>query len=348
MPNKDSIRLPDYSHRAYVLLSHNSDVTDFYMDTIREALERAGWVCETVEYSSRDSFSPSGKSSLIVAASCVDALRFVSRGFNNIVVWCQGIVPEESFMRRRSRLRRLALSFAESYVLKKAKFVFFVSSEMKRHYEEKYGLDFEGRYSIMPCFNVELCNESFLTPGKYTNNIFVYMGSLASWQCFGDTARLFKAIEERMPDALFKVYCFDEQGAEEILKQVGVRNYWVGSVPPEQVPMELKDASFGFVIREDCAVNRVATPTKFSSYLSAGVIPIFSRCLASFREATEEMNYVLPVDAEPNIDAVVNFCSRSIKASDVLAEFESLFATYYSRRRYVESFSSSLLGALDG
>lgn len=340
-PNSNKAHLLNHPREAYVVLSQNAEVTDYYMNVIKEALERSGWTCQTVEFSSRTTFPPLRKGALIVVASCMDALRFIKRGFENVVVWCQGIVPEESFMRRHSRTRRFALSLIESYVLKKAEFVFFVSSEMKSHYEAKYGLDFEGRYGIMPCFNSELCAESVLAPGKYASKVFVYMGSLAAWQCFDDTAHLFRRIEERMPDALFKVYCFDQRGAEEKLRRAGVQNYWVGSVPPDQVPVELRDASFGFVIREDCAVNRVATPTKLSSYLSAGVIPIFSRCLTSFREATKGMKYALPVDAEPDVDAVIDFCSQPIEASEALAEFEHLFETYYSREHYVESFSSA-------
>lgn len=345
-PNSNKVRSLDLPREAYVVLSQNSEVTDNYMNVIKGALERSGWMCQTVEFSTRSAFSPLRKDALIVVASCMDALSFIKQGFKNVVVWCQGIVPEESFMRRHSRSRRLALSLMESYVLKKAKFVFFVSSEMKRHYEAKYGLDFKGRYGIMPCFNSELCAESVLAPEKYANKVFVYMGSLAAWQCFDETARLFKRIEERMPDALFKVYCFDQRGAEEKLRRAGVQNYWVGSVPPDQVSMELSGASFGFVIREDCAVNRVATPTKLSSYLSAGVIPIFSRCLTSFREATKGMKYALAVDAEPDVNAVVDFCSQPIEASEVLAEFKHLFETYYSREHYVESLSTVLVERL--
>lgn len=44
----------------------------------------------------------------------------------------------------------------------------------------------------------------------------------------------------------------------------------------------LADVKFGFVLRNDVPVNRVATPTKLSSYLSAGVIPVFSKYLKDF------------------------------------------------------------------
>lgn len=327
---------------AYVILFQNSEATDYYMGVIAEALKRSGWICQIIDSAQRSTFLPPNKESLIVTASCLDAFRFLRRGYKNVAVWCQGIVPEESFLRNRSKYRAFVLSMIEKIVLKKAKFVFLISAEMKHHFEMKYHLHLDGRCAIMPCFNTALSSEFVLTPGKYDSKIFVYMGSLAAWQCFEKTAQLFKAIEERIDGALFKVYCFDKEGANRILKDVGVRNYWVGSVPPDQVASALSEASFGFVVREDRALNRVATPTKLSSYLSAGVIPIFSDCLIDFKQATMGMKHVFAISSEPDIDALVEYCNQPIDAQEVLIEFAGLFKTYYSKEKYVKELSAAL------
>lgn len=58
----------------------------------------------------------------------------------------------------------------------------------------------------------------------------------------------------------------------------------------------LRDVKFGFVLRDDIAVNNVATPTKLSSYLSAGVIPIYSSALKDFYEKTKFMHCFVLVD----------------------------------------------------
>jgi hypothetical protein len=42
-------------------------------------------------------------------------------------------------------------------------------------------------------------------------------------------------------------------------------------VPHEAVPAHLNAADIGFLIRDDCVVNRVASPTKLGEYLSCGL-----------------------------------------------------------------------------
>lgn len=330
--------------QAYIFRSSNSEVTDFYMDIVQEALAKAGFGCTAIRKTDcrEEVLAKARKEDLVVVASCLEALKYMIKGFRNVIVWCQGIVPEESYMRQHSKPRKDALSLVEKIVLKRASFLLFVSNEMKRHYVAKYGLDFEGRCGVMPCFNSELCVDSIRTKGKYDQPTFTYVGSLAAWQCFDETAKLFKSIEEKIDGAVLKVFSFDKKGAEERLLAAGVRNYTVSSVPPEQMPLALKDVAFGFVLRNDCEVNRVATPTKLSSYISSGVIPIFSKCLKGFDEASRGMEYVLPIGAEPDMDEIIDFCTRRIDVEKLLSEYKGLFAGYYSRESYANELSKIL------
>ena len=257
-------------------------------------------------------------------------------GAKNIILWCQGVVPEESYLRNRSRARTLGLSFIERRALKKAAFCLFVSDEMRRHYEKKYRLDFEDRYFVMPCFNASLEPEAFCTEGKYVSPSFAYVGSLAAWQCFEKTVDIYKAIEARLDDTRLKVLTFDQDRARMILEARGVERYEVSCVPPEKVAAELAEVSYGFVIREDNVVNRVATPTKLSSYMSAGVIPVFSDCLGSFTDMARNLRFAVPVGESVNADYVARCCAESVSWKEILAEYRCVFDTYYSREYYVE------------
>ena len=215
--------------------------------------------------------------------------------------------------------------------MKKAKFIFFVSEYMRKHYEELGRCSFENKSYIMPCFN-EVLDESVFKQKKYTDLTFCYVGSLDLWQCFRETVQLYKSIEYSLQNTKLKVLTFSVDEGTRILKEYGVQNFEIKQVPKEQVKQELIESSFGFIIRHDNMVNRVATPTKFSSYLSAGVIPIYSSCLTDFDalSKSEGMKYVLGISQEINPEEIVTFIKRDVVLQEICDEYKRLFSSYYS------------------
>lgn len=337
--------------KAWVLGASNSDVTDCYLQTIADSLIEAG--CEAEFVPAGDTRAclkgRASKKDWFVSSNPIEACRISAHGIRRIILWCQGVAPEESYLRNGSKIRLSVLSFIEKTALKKASLCFFVSEEMRRHYEGKYGLDFEGRYFVMPCFNSALDWESFRAEGKYTVPTFAYVGSLAKWQCFEETVDLYKDIESRLEGSCFKVLTFDREKAEEILRARGVRRFEVDCVARDQVSAELSSVAFGFVVREDNVVNRVATPTKLSSYMAAGVIPVYSDCLASFADIAEDLRFAISVGNPVDADMLVEHCRKMVgsDADDVLAEYKKVFETYYSRDYYMRKLVPILKGILD-
>lgn len=96
--------------------------------------------------------------------------------------------------------------------------------------------------------------------------------------------RLLQENRRKRGDVELRVFTFSVDQANKLLEERGIKNYSVTSVPPDQMTEALRDVKFGFVLRDDIAVNNVATPTKLSSYLSAGVIPVYSTALKDFHE----------------------------------------------------------------
>lgn len=277
-----------------------------------------------------------------LSSNAMEACRIISWGARNIILWCQGVIPEESYLRNRSRIKEAVLSLIEKRALKKAAFCLFVSDEMRRHYEAKYKLDFDGRCFVMPCFNSVLEPEFFRVEGKYELPTFAYVGSMAAWQCFEETVDLYKTLESRLKGSSLKVLTFNQDKAREVLESKHVERYEIGCVPPEKVAEELADVAYGLVIREDVAVNRVATPTKLSSYMAAGVIPVFSDCLGSFSDLARGLRFAVPVAGPGDADAVAERCSEPIRWEDVLDEYSRVFGTYYSRDYYVKQLAPLL------
>lgn len=128
---------------------------------------------------------------------------------------------------------------------------------------------------------------------------------------------------------------FNTEKAKEIIKENNIKNYSVACVPKEQVKSELEDVTYGFVLRHDIEINRVATPTKISSYLSAGVLPIYSSCLKDFHAQAYGKIFAYALNPEENIDGLIHYINRDLDKEIVQREIENLFNTYYSAENHI-------------
>ena len=239
---------------------HACDVTETYMHILAEAVRQAGYPAVDAGEA-----APSRRD-VMVTDEVLVALRYRLLGYRRHVVWIQGLVPEESYMRHRSRLRRFVLSRIEKYILRRAELLLFVSQEMLLHYERKYRLPLGSKSFVMPCF----CEREPYIPAqnaKKDNGSFAYIGSLAEWQCFPQTAAFYAEIEQRAKyPTKFIVLTEDTQRAAAILAESGAVRYEVKCLHGEALARALFPIRYGFVLREEDPVNRVATPTKLSVY----------------------------------------------------------------------------------
>ena len=330
---------------ALIVKCNNGIVTDEYLNLIGKALKEAG---VSVEYTDNynDALSKN-KHEIIVVARTVEAYKLITRGYTRVIVWFQGIEPEESYMSHHSRMRYFVLSHMEKKILKRGSFFIFVSEEMMRHYEKKYRMKIEQKKSyIMPCQNTEFHPESFKHVEKYKRNIFVYTGSMAVWQKFEDTVKAYKMVETKGIDHCeLWVFTSEKDEAKRILEKYGVKKYKIDYVSNNELAIALSDAKYGFIIREDNLVNRVATPTKISTYLSCGLIPIYSSCLKDFSSIATNMAYKICYD-KSFIEEVTHFSRKEIKNEDVFDEFYRIFDTYYNVEKHKNALANRFNTAL--
>lgn len=329
--------------KAYFYTNYNNIVVlKTYLDVVKSALTSLGYDCEFVK-----SLEGIDKSSIIVHVMGIDAAKYYLKGYRNFILWQQGATADESYLRNHSNIRYWLLNKLDVFAMKKAKFILYVSEYMQSHYENISHLSFSEKSYIMPCFNEEL-DTSIFRNKDYSNKTFCYVGSLDLWQCFPETLMLYKKIENRIPESRLKILTFNVKEGERLLKEYGIRNYEIKCVPKEQVKEELMSASYGFIIRKDNTVNRVATPTKFSSYLSSGVMPIFSSCLIDFDTVskTKNMKYVLGVNQDYDIDKIIDFVQRPVDINKLENEYMDLFSTYYSIDYHTKNITKQLRNLL--
>ena len=327
--------------KAVVVRSTYHPVVKQYMDVIKEAFLKADYSVKDV--AERENTS---KDNILIIDSPLVAIKYRMKFFKKFCVWYQGIAPEESFMSNNSKIKFFILSKIEKYILKKAGFVFFVSNEMKRFYEKKYKLDLSKKSFIMPCFNEQDVAQNAFNEEKYINNNFVYLGGLQPWQCFEQTAQIYAEVEKRSEKPTkFFVFTSQKEKATETLNKYGAQNYEVDFVSPDELSKRIQNVKYGFVLREDNAVNNVATPTKFSNYLSNGIIPIYSSSVKSFAEYDSELKIGVICDlndTEKGIKNILNHMQKDIASQEIRNKCETTFSNYYSQQLYIEKIAEKI------
>ena len=321
----------------YILRCKNSSVTDYYLDVM-------GNIFKNCNYKIRD-YNKNQKiynSDYIIVASVIDFLRMYLIGHNKIIYWMQGIESEESFLNHKSIIRKKILDIFTKLALKKSKIIFFVSKEMLEFEMNKFKLDIKEKSFIMPCFNTDCKFNSMKCKEKYKKNIFTYVGSLSSWQCFDETVDYYKNIENKYNNVMLKVFTPEIEKAKKILVEKKIKKFTVSYVKPEKLHEVLSDVKFGFVIRKNIPINNVATPTKLSTYLSNGIIPIYSNSLKDFYNVSKKMKYVVPINDNHISDNLEKLINDKIDMVELKKEYETLFSTYYNPDFYKKKYTKKI------
>lgn len=326
--------------KAYIYINYkNIEVIKTYLDIIATALRANNYDTSFVT-----TLNKIPKSSLIVYPMAIDAFKYYIKGYRNFILWQQGVTGEESYMRNKSNVRRYLLNKIDSYMMEKARLIFFVSNELRNYYEKFSNQDFKSKSYVMPCFNESL-NIEILKNKNYTRRMFTYVGSLDLWQCFDKTVYIYKYIEDSIPGTFFKVLTFQVDEAVSYLKKAGVKHFEVKKVPKELVQKELEDCTYGFIIRDDTVVNRVATPTKISSYLSCGVLPIYSSSLIDFFNIAMNCECMIRLDSsneKQRMNDLVKKINIDIDYKKAINEISYVFNEYYSKDKHVKMISKML------
>lgn len=325
-----------------IIYSHyeeNHLVIDYYLDVVTKSLIQNGYEVKEVKF---NDYNALDKRNYILVATSLSLFKWYLKGFRNFIFWSQGVAPEEVFMKHKSKLKYYILNFIEKFSLRKAKFLLFVSEYQKNHFSKKYNLNINGNYYIMPCFNCDIERESFFYKNKYSNNVFCYIGSLAKWQYFSESMDVYKKIEERNKDVSLKIFTFNVEEAESIIKSKGIVNYSIEYVEQNNLPKHLAECKYGFLLREDNIVNNVATPTKLSTYLSNGIIPIISNTIYEYNKMLESYSFKVVLNNDGSIENFKMFNKLSLDPNNIYNEYKSFFKEYYNKEMHIKNISKLL------
>lgn len=322
------------------------DATIYYVNIIKETLS-----CKEVNnVVIVDNINDINNSDIVVVVNAKALVRVLLKNRKQkVICWFQGIMPEEInvFYKGWSKKLRIILwTILEYIALRKNVFSIFVSEKMRKHYENKYKIKINDNYYIMPCFNQTIDRESFFIPDKYSKPTFLYAGTLSEWQCIDEMLFLYKEIENSIPNSKLFLFTSESEKAQMLVKRYALNHVSIQYVPFEKLNEAIRQCKYGFIIRKDIEMNRVATPTKMNSYLANGIIPIYTDCIDSFKQSLSFLQYQIKIDHTLNPKSIIDFDKKKILAEDVYAEYrENVFSNYYSREKHIESLRHNLYKA---
>lgn len=331
--------------KLFIEEKDRSDATLFYIETVKEAL--SVFSDEEIEYVTH--ISELKKNDVVFVITLASYFKlFLKNPFQRCIFWFQGITPEEidyAFRSRLSFLKKGVFCFLERWILKHASFILFVSHAMVEHFYRKY--NYTGKnYIVMPCFNKTLQKNSFFYPEKYEKPTFVYAGGVSKWQCLEETINLFSQIKRRLSHATLTLLIKNNEQVKEWLRKYEV-DAEIKYVDVQVLEQEIAKYKYGFLLRENLLLNRVATPTKMNSYIANGVIPIFSDVIDDFKTVFKDKEYVISGDVN-ELDSICNKViameKHMVQGGDILSEYQSVCQDYYNQKLYIERIRESVKG----
>jgi len=324
--------------KFFLPLERNSlnDATQYYIELIEKAIEKAGGSsirCNSLsEINSKDIV-------FTIELNTFMQCFFKRRGIK-IIHWVQGVSPEEVMLTKPNKIFYYLRCMIEWLIMKFAIKIFFVSEAMLQHYEKKYKVKIKNKAIIIPCYNKHLQKSTFFTPNRYTKPHFVYAGSLSAWQCFDEMLTIYKKIEEKLPHSKLTILTAEIGKANISLAEKQIQHFEVKYISLEELEIELSKYKYGFLIRKTSVINYVATPTKMNSYLSVGLIPVFTDAVGDFNEKIHLKEYELKLSGDINIEKAVQkileFENNIIIPENYYNIVKNIFDNYYNDEEYIK------------
>ncbi|WP_136526670.1 glycosyltransferase family protein [Geomonas ferrireducens] len=240
--------------------------------------------------------------SSVITGAKLYLLHVFFRKKANIVFWYQGLIPEESFLRRNSNLRRCILLLLEHLGLEISDIVLLPTQSMLDYLKDANRLPQKNKYIVIPnaiSALPPLTSESkkLWAIESNTSPTIGYCGGLSRWQCFPAALHFVKKLQELDPNVLFLILTFDSQKALDMLSENGISNAVVRSTTPDQVYKYVQAFDVGILFREEGPVNAAAFPLKYLDYISNGVPVLTTHALkAIFDDAKATHGCVLNLD----------------------------------------------------
>ncbi len=191
--------------------------------------------------------------------------------YKKIITDMHGIVPEEQHYYGNEANAKL-LERIEKFVIENSYCIITVTNSMSNHFLKKYP-HVNTKMMVLPTLDnheVDISNKP--KASDKSRMLIIYSGGAQKWQNIDMMLDSIYKVRDRFD---FMILTNDVAYFQSQIKKLGYSDIVkVCSVPKKNIQTYYCQADFGFILRDNIAINQVACPTKLSEYLSFGVIPI--------------------------------------------------------------------------
>lgn len=182
-----------------------------------------------------------------------------------------------------------AMKERERASFKSADWIYSVSEQLILHFKDEIAYR-DHNHSIVPCCYIPQRNTSMTNRreelfGKEDVKVFCYAGALTVWNFPRSFLELCHAI---LKDPSHRLIILSNQ--IEVLSEhrfLDDPRCIMRSVPHDEVSGYLNASDYGILLRKKAVTNKVASPSKFADYLSAGCRVILSPEIGDFSQFVE-------------------------------------------------------------
>jgi len=320
-------------HNCYLYCDKRSlnDATIFYIEIVKEALFEAGY-----DFFIAHKLSSIRDADVIMTITeryfLQAKLRYPNR---KTIYWSQGVDGEEAKWAGRSFVATKFRFFAEGCAVNHADLLLLVSDAMLNYHKQRYGYSGHN-VIIMPCFN-KIIPEAFNTE-QYTRPSFVYAGNASVWQATDLMLDVYACIEQLIPDSSLTILSGNKDIFLKKIQERKIKNYDIKYVSLDDIDSELHKYKYGMILREPHIVNKVATPTKMSTYLASYLIPVFTDAVDDFKKNINLGDFKLcadsPLTKENIVKMICDFEETNHDFEQYKAIVEKIFESHYNRENY--------------
>ncbi|HHP7910483.1 glycosyl transferase family 1 [Acinetobacter baumannii] len=216
------------------------------------------------------------KSAYVYIQSIYNTLNLILFIFfirNFYILDLHGVVPEELELQHKLKYAAI-FSVIEKLLFKKVNICIAVTNQMVKHYQKKYPYSLCRYivYAILPS-HIKKYNLEYLNDINDKVEI-IYSGNTQAWQ---NIDLMLHSIKENLSRNInFTILTGELDKFYERIKKhnIDLGSIVITSVKPEELEYYYKRSHYGFILRDDILVNRVACPTKIVEYLNYGIKPI--------------------------------------------------------------------------
>ena len=212
----------------------------------------------------------------------------------------------------KNSLKAKLFDFSEKLLIRKSNKVICVSNALRDYYIKGLQIKDKSKFFITPgAADNYLFHYDDKIRNKYRNMlnfkeddiVIVYSGALnMKWEIPNDVFKFLSELGKRASGYKFLMVTPDIELARDYATKFQLidKTILVHSTF-EEVNNYLNAADIALLLREDILMNNVASPTKFSEYLLAGLPTIISKGIYDFAEVIEKTNFGVVLQDNHNI-----------------------------------------------